>query len=610
MLMSVGMFATTVTWDSNTLSSIYIYNGESFTQDGVTVTSLNGMIEGMYGNWMGNSNDASFNFSTSLGNFTRIEITGNINTLGGSGWTQTSPGAVWTGDANETTFGMYFDNVSQIVFTIGEPTVAVTGVTLNQNEAQMTVGGETLTLTATVNPNNATDQSVLWSTSDANVATVENGVVTAVAAGTATITVTTTDGSFTATCAVTVTAPEPQGETITVTWNSYDLPSSGSTFTKDGVTLTCDIDDDLYGPGTFTTDLGNFTQIVVSAYDFCYIEATGGWSGNINQMTWTGNAASVSFTGSINGYEEGTTLKFTIEPASTPEPAGEVTVVFAANDKTVEKTVTLPHTFSCSYSDKNGELDAIIKDLYEISAGHCSDDNYPEASGNEAVLAGSNGFDNYITISAAFEGTATVSGSYWNSDAYDGDGDWMNYSLTISIKGDEPAPQPSEIGPREELNLGNDYPAGEHYQVTGARSAASWVGIGGDNNATMTIEFLNGEIIDNITLKMYFVSSWGGYSIAATSGAVDSEWNYANYQDLVITGINATSVTLSRVGTGAENASVSFHKIIVNEGSATGVEKVQVEEAQSAKAKKIFRNGKIIIKRNGNTYTVAGARID
>ena len=209
-LMSAGMFATTVTWNSNTLSSINIYGGDSFTQDGVTVTVLNGRI---HGDWMGSSNDASFKFSTSLGNFTRIEITGNINALGGSGWTQTSPGAVWTGDANETTFGMFFKNVSQIVFTIEEPTVAVTGVTLNQNEAQMTVGGETLTLTATVNPNNATDQSVSWSTSDANVATVENGVVTAVAAGNATITVTTTDGSFTATCAVTVTAPEPQPET-------------------------------------------------------------------------------------------------------------------------------------------------------------------------------------------------------------------------------------------------------------------------------------------------------------------------------------------------------------------------------------------------------------
>ena len=118
-LMSVGMFAATVTWNSNTLSSIYLHGGDSFTQDGVTLTVLDGMIDGR--NFMGFSNEASFKFSTSLGNFTMIEITGNINALGGSGWTQTSLGAVWTGEANETTFGMAFNNVSQIVFTIAEP---------------------------------------------------------------------------------------------------------------------------------------------------------------------------------------------------------------------------------------------------------------------------------------------------------------------------------------------------------------------------------------------------------------------------------------------------------------------------------------------------------
>ena len=120
-LMSVGMFATTVTWNSSTFSSIDLFDGQSITQDGVTLTVLDGMIAGWDGNWMGNSSDASFKFSTSLGNFTRIEITGDIRELGGSGWTQTSPGAVWTGDANETTFGMYFRDVTQIVFTIEEP---------------------------------------------------------------------------------------------------------------------------------------------------------------------------------------------------------------------------------------------------------------------------------------------------------------------------------------------------------------------------------------------------------------------------------------------------------------------------------------------------------
>ena len=131
---SIGLsWATTVTWDNSTLSSIYISDGESFTKDGVTLTVLDGMIDGQRGSWMGNSVDASFKFSTSLGNFTRIEITGVIRGLGGSGWTQTSPGAVWTGDANETTFGMYFKNVTQIVFTIEEPAAPAITKTITDN---------------------------------------------------------------------------------------------------------------------------------------------------------------------------------------------------------------------------------------------------------------------------------------------------------------------------------------------------------------------------------------------------------------------------------------------------------------------------------------------
>ena len=131
---SIGLsWATTVTWDNSTLSSIYMHDGESFTKDGVTVMSLDGMIDGQRGSWMGNSVDASFKFSTSLGNFTKIEITGVIRGLGGSGWTQTSPGAVWTGDANETTFGMYFKNVTQIVFTIEEPAAPAITKTITDN---------------------------------------------------------------------------------------------------------------------------------------------------------------------------------------------------------------------------------------------------------------------------------------------------------------------------------------------------------------------------------------------------------------------------------------------------------------------------------------------
>lgn len=84
--------------------------------------------------------------------------------------------------------------------------IPVTGVTVAPTTDSIQVG-EDLTLTATVAPEDATDKSVTWSSSDDTIAMVsDEGVVTGVAAGNATITVTTTDGGFTATCDLVVTA--------------------------------------------------------------------------------------------------------------------------------------------------------------------------------------------------------------------------------------------------------------------------------------------------------------------------------------------------------------------------------------------------------------------
>ena len=84
-------------------------------------------------------------------------------------------------------------------------TVAVTGVTLNKTEATLTAKGQTVQLTATVAPANATNKNVTYTTSNEKVATVTpEGLVTAVAKGTADITVTTADGNKTAVCKVTV----------------------------------------------------------------------------------------------------------------------------------------------------------------------------------------------------------------------------------------------------------------------------------------------------------------------------------------------------------------------------------------------------------------------
>ena len=81
--------------------------------------------------------------------------------------------------------------------------VPVQSVELNKTELALEVNG-TEKLKATVEPQNATNNTVTWSSSNPEVATVANGTVTAVSAGTATITVTTADGNHKATCAVTV----------------------------------------------------------------------------------------------------------------------------------------------------------------------------------------------------------------------------------------------------------------------------------------------------------------------------------------------------------------------------------------------------------------------
>ncbi len=92
--------------------------------------------------------------------------------------------------------------------TVSPRTILVSSVELSQMELSLDEG-ETAQLTASVLPDNATDKSVTWSSSDENVATVDdNGLVAAVAAGTATITTTANDGSgVSASCAVTVSVP-------------------------------------------------------------------------------------------------------------------------------------------------------------------------------------------------------------------------------------------------------------------------------------------------------------------------------------------------------------------------------------------------------------------
>lgn len=106
--------------------------------------------------------------------------------------------------------------------TPADTTVHVSDVTMTQSSIELTVG-ETSTLTATISPSNATNKALIWITGNAAVATVNDGVVTAVGAGETTITAKSDDGGFTATCKVTVKPDFIAVTGISISDNSISL---------------------------------------------------------------------------------------------------------------------------------------------------------------------------------------------------------------------------------------------------------------------------------------------------------------------------------------------------------------------------------------------------
>jgi hypothetical protein len=138
-----------------------------------------------------------------------------------------------------------------------EKDVPVTNLSLDQQEATVQVGAS-VTLLPVIDPLDATDKDVTWTSSNTDVATVSNGIVTGVSLGTAVITVTSSDNpAFTATCDITVVPST--GQVITL---SGDITSdtklyaqakyllSGFVYVKNNAVLTIE-------PGTLIKGVSN-----------------------------------------------------------------------------------------------------------------------------------------------------------------------------------------------------------------------------------------------------------------------------------------------------------------------------------------------------------------
>ena len=185
------------------------------------------------------------------------------------------------------------DKTGICLITVQKRYIAVESVELDKTELSLFVD-ESTTLTATVKPDDATDQSVSWKSSNEKVAKVSSsGEIQALGVGRATITVTTTDGGKTASCnievknrveSITITAPNGEKEIcigatlqlkVTVTpeglsdteteWKSSD--TSVATVSADGLVTAKS-----KGTVTITVTVKNGSEIKTATYEITVLK--------------------------------------------------------------------------------------------------------------------------------------------------------------------------------------------------------------------------------------------------------------------------------------------------------------------------------------------------
>ena len=237
------------------------------------------------------SNDNIIWSVTDAGN-TGATISGNILNTQASG-TVTIRAKIANGTAEGKEYTQDFEIVfSEGVGAGGEP-VSVTGVTLNHTTLSMNVGG-TATLTATVNPTNAANKNVTWSSSAPSIATVStSGLVTAIAVGTATITVTTSDGGKTAMCVVTVAEAEARiGSTMYATLSdALDAAANGTASVPTEIIILRNI---TASKGYIVPENKNIKLTVESGKSFTITASTGSFT--LFSITNTGSSLTLGQT--------------------------------------------------------------------------------------------------------------------------------------------------------------------------------------------------------------------------------------------------------------------------------------------------------------------------
>ena len=380
----------------------------------------------------------------------------------------------------------------------------VTSITLNETKLIKKFGDAAVTLTATMDPDDATDKTVAWTSSNESVATVTDGVVNFIAAGTATITVTATNGTEdttddqTATCNVAV---------------AFDLSTLTAAYTAyDGEALT--------GATTYPVSIPDGATIYL-------VDATVN-----NTVECLGDATIVLIKETEN----------TISAATTAIKAGPANTTLTLSGEGTLNATSSTTNYACIGSQKQGAAGNIVIKGGIINAtaasyaaaigagggGTCQDITIQggtvTAHAGEYHGAGIGTGDNYFGATAC--GNITITGGTVN--AYGGD----YYGAGIGAGGAEPY--------SNAVTCGDITITGGTVNAYGGQWAA---GIGTGTRYSSSSSSYQRPTCGNITIS--------GGTITATKGA-DTTWDvgpgvdpgYPGYYDGIVNGTISVTVTV------------------------------------------------------------------
>ncbi|MBO6073894.1 MAG: hypothetical protein J6P74_02015 [Paludibacteraceae bacterium] len=357
-----------------------------------------------------------------------------------------------------------------------------------------------------------------------------------------------------------------QADPIVVTITQNDFPDSGETFTKDGVTVWAeDIDKeegDLNSSGFFTTPLGNFTKIEVFATSV-NISGEGwvlGFTDEGDKGTWTGNAASVSWEGNIKGWGQGTTtLRFTIEPAPEPEPEETITAItvngVALSATQIAQINDWHYSYTIFHTQYYSAAPTVVFTKHQVN-------------------------DEDITVTAEYL-YDEFTGEYWKAELV-----CTEKTFIVLMGVAEPQSSETVVVLTEADYKGNNIFEKDGVTLTVARvDADSWY-ITGPGTFTNSLgkNFIKIEVTPVGGNAFIYGEGWEG-----------------DYQNKTWTG-NAPTVSFNE---DIQGQMEGFTATCTLE-EPTGVENVQGNQVQSAK---FFRDGQLLIEKNGKIYNAQGVEV-